>query len=325
MPVFERGRSVRMHLLTTASMVALAAAGTSSGALADTYSVDIGGSWLQTQHDNTDYLNPEFGNSSDPHFFNIAPGKGFEANGTISWRPDDSDLIYSAGLTYGRTQEHHASRNGTFTTETFPKYFDGNAWNRTSHTLIDFQVGRDFGIGMFGEHGSSVLSIGARYAKFSDTTHVAFYSSKYNPVEHTTGTFSGVGRIHRVFTGIGPRLSWAASLPLGDQTNGGFTVDWGVDVAALFGRSNASSTFSTGDHGSQHHHPIVKNFDARLGMSYHFDGGAHVSFGYMFEKFGNVVDGGAPEAPDGNGFYDYGKTDRISYGPYVKLGYDFGG
>jgi hypothetical protein len=56
-------------------------------------------------------------------------------------------------------------------------------------------------------------------------------------------------------------------------------------------------------------------------MSYHFDS-AHVSFGYMFEKFGNILDGAAPE---GDAFYDYRQTDRISYGPYVKLGYDFGG
>jgi hypothetical protein len=134
-----------------------------------------------------------------------------------------------------------------------------------------------------------------------------------------------VGKIHRGFSGIGPRLSWEASLPLGDQINGGFTVDWGADAALLFGRSTVSDSFSTDDHGSVHHNHIVSNLDAHLGMSYHFSGGAHVSFGYMFEKFGNVLDGGAPEAPNGDGFYNYRKTDRISYGPYVKLGYDFGG
>jgi hypothetical protein len=336
MPIFERGQSVRMQLLTTASMVALAAAGTSSTALADTFSVDIGGSWLQTHHDNTDYLNPDFPNSSEPTVFDVAPGNGFEANGTVSWRPDDSDLIFSAGLTYGRTHDHHASRYGSFSEEFSNKYFGGNASNKVSHTLIDFQVGRDFGIGMFGENGSSVLSIGARYAKFSDRTHVAFQSSKYLPEEGGPHTFGGAGRINRGFTGLGPRLSWEASLPLGDQTTGGFTVDWGVDFAILFGRSTASDHFSnyartigtttySTNNGHRNHDHIVPNFDAHLGMSYHFDGGAHVSFGYMFEKFGNVLDGGAPEAPEGDGFYNYRQTDRISYGPYVKLGYDFGG
>ena len=40
-----------------------------------------------------------------------------------------------------------------------------------SHDVLDFQAGKDVGLGIFGARGSSLLSVGIRIAQFTSRTN----------------------------------------------------------------------------------------------------------------------------------------------------------
>ncbi len=108
----------------------------------------------------------------------------FAEEGKISFQPEDSDWVFSAAVNYGRSSnfKHVDHKRIKFTTTTYKTgapqvrlsnllttddFADTQVHHRESHAVVDFSVGKDVGLGLFGRDGSSILSLGVRFAQFA--------------------------------------------------------------------------------------------------------------------------------------------------------------
>ena len=216
-------------------------------------------------------------------------------------------------------------------------------------SVADFMVGKEVGLGAFGDGGKSAVSIGLRYANFESTSHVAMDGITDSYIAPAIGLKYGVQRYEefttsldsiREFEGAGPALSWDASVRLwGDDDSGHADVDWSVGGAVLFGRqSNDSSEDRWGRYtrqvGTGFLLPVrttfynetdvprsrtddvtVPNLSLSLGLSYSIDR-VKVSTGYSYDRFFDAIDGGVDEVQ---------QHARTIHGPFLKLSLGFGG
>jgi iron complex outermembrane receptor protein len=219
------------------------------------------------------------------------------------------------------------------------------------HTVADFAVGREVGLGMLGR-GESSLGAGLRYAEFKSSTSGDMravpdmmlpddFWAKYPTTFHQyIDSFDA----KREFKGAGPTLSWDASRELfGADQSGHLDVDWTVTGGVLFGRqktrvaATAGSTYFNGKYPSNPDQYVVNGLaaptqtpitiaprdkmatvpvlDLSLGLSYAVPG-VKLSTGYRWERYFNVLDGG---------FEQHKAFDRTLDGPYVKFSIGFGG
>ena len=223
--------------------------------------------------------------------------------------------------------------------------------DQEKHTLVDFQVGRDLGLGLFGEDERSTVSLGLRYAQFETTSRTSLvgipeyvfptgYVDSFSPViwNEYDSRFSRTGE----FRGTGPMVSWEASkrlFQIGDF--GRANLDWSLTGGMLFGKQETSLEgdtraryFAVGEffRALDSFGPTTVNetqleprtatrdvevpfFGASLGLSYEIDR-FKVGAGYSWERFSDVFDGGIAEARD---------VDRTIQGPYFRLSVGFGG
>ena len=129
--------------------------------------------------------------------------------------------------------------------------------NSEQHAILDFQAGKDVGLGLFGKDSSSTVSLGVRFAQFREKSNIALksdpdwhFKQKYF---HSIQTFAqpyhsnaAALTAQRSFRGVGPSLSWSASAPFaGNPQDGELTFDWGINAAALFGRQKARTQHHT--------------------------------------------------------------------------------
>jgi iron complex outermembrane receptor protein len=229
-----------------------------------------------------------------------------------------------------------------------PNHWVGTVSDQEQYDIIDFTVGREFGVGLLGERGRSMLSAGVRYADFRSDSSVKMdgipdrYVPEYTGPKYTTvryhTQYTTTLDSNRGFEGVGPALSWDASLRLfGDEDRGHADLDWTVGAAALFGKQTVNSEedilerFFTGIAAfnsvvpesvfedtvsrSQTEDVTVPNVSLSLGVSYSIDR-VKVSTGYIYDRFFDVIDGGVDEAQ---------QFDRTIHGPYLKLSLGFGG
>lgn len=228
-----------------------------------------------------------------------------DAYAKVSFQSEDSNWIFSASVIYGRAH-HKANRDSTTahvpvpTAATFATYHTtiptypfpwhrtqvhqvgenasfisgGQATRTESHLIVDFEAGRDVGLGMF---GSSTLSAGVRIANFRSAVIVSNVQGvqdvQFDHFQHTHPTYAffpssvkvvpwffnfynnnwrsllAAGRSSESFDGVGPSLSWEASTPLwGKQDHGGqILLDWGVNAGVLFGRRKYSEEHHTSE------------------------------------------------------------------------------
>jgi len=291
--------------------------------------------------------------------------------GKLTIQPEDSDWLVSVSLRYGRSngakQGHQQTAPASFVAiEKIPalnfyrsplvqpsaQHFASTvASNRSSQLIADFQAGRDVGLGLFSRNTSSTINFGIRFAQFTSRTSAKIsadpdfgatwkYASTFN--HYFTGYFKvPVQKWHvytakmqaiRSFHGIGPSAAWDTSVPLvGNPNDGGFTFDWGVNAAVLFGRQKVAVQHSTKATYDKHaigvpsistiayDHPsmpaarsrsvVVPNLGGFAGFSLKFPN-AKVSLGYRADLFFGAMDGGI----------DVRKTyDRNFYGPYATI------
>jgi hypothetical protein len=262
------------------------------------------GSQLDRLSDVQEPFNPPFmANITRPGFLSTLnvqspPTFAIDEEGKISFQPEDSDWIFSAAIRYGRSQsaKHHHQQTPNakipvhFTLPAFlpppfgGKYIggysfypyshvnfaDGNASQSESHAVLDFQAGKDVGLGMFGSKGTSVLSAGVRIAQFTSRASAtlralpdlqyptapissifaleAFRRPAYYGVTQRIHfhAYTGIAGIRRSFQGLGPSLSWNASAPFaGNSDNGEMALDWSANAAVLFGRQKARGHHQT--------------------------------------------------------------------------------
>ena len=271
-----------------------------------------------------------------------APPNIWDKGATISFQPDGSDWVLSAAIRYGRVSRKE-NRNQIIT-HVPSKYFydayqDPSSYGSESHTILDFQVGKDVGLGRFGSDGSSVLSAGVRYAQFDSATTADIKSQPSNLQYPIYDKFYATFAAKRHFSGIGPSISWDASADIaGNPSAGRLTLDWGVNGALLFGRQRARTHHQTskvqvmtlynttaGEKARVpvYNHPYsssrskrvtVPNLGGFAGVSIRYSD-AKISVGYRADVFFGAIDGGIDAAK---------KEDRGFYGPFASISIGLG-
>ncbi len=225
----------------------------------------------------------------------------FGGEGSATFEPHDSDWVFSASVQFGRSdeakQKHQQTPNalvhvhskipppppiktlypGKYVVNTgyafYPsghvKFEDATSQRSETHAVLDFQVGKDVGLGIFGSRGSSTLQAGVRFAQFTSKSSVtlraepdvhyptkpissfaALRAFKYYDPQHMHD-FAGTLNSQRSFNGIGPSVSWHGSTPFaGDASHGELAFDWGLNGAILFGKQKARG----------HHQSTVRSY-----------------------------------------------------------------
>jgi hypothetical protein len=370
---------IRLGLLTTASAAALICASGASAAdrHADRPTVWIElGAQLERINAASDTYAPPFivDNADSPAFAPQSPlatersprySKGFE--GKVTFQPEDSDWSFAASILYGRANGNKRVHEQTagihpppsavvygmtaFDPLAVKNFSDTRAKHSESHMILDFEAGKDVGLGIFGRNGSSTINAGVRFAQFSSRTDVELKARPWIGF-HTTSvplgsgnyfTFPGVkywhtygANLHKSasFHGVGPSLSWNSSANLaGSSSDGGLTFDWGVNASLLFGRQKTQLDHSEsgnlihalfGTYSSLYKHEkavtrsrgvIVPNIGGFAGLSVRYSA-AKFSFGYRADVFFGAMDAGI----------DTRHTSDLGFhGPFATISIGLGG
>jgi|SRR5579871_1136213 len=241
-----------------------------------------------------------------PSFFNFDEPRIGARNG---WNTFD-DVVLQSGdwyLTiaadYGRSGSAHAALHQTH--YSFPKYYTrtGKARSHEEHTVLDFTVGKDVGLGMFGLDGSSIISGGLRYAHFIShtATHFSYYYSKFNG---PTSYSSFARLVDRQFVGVGPIITWKARTPIAPD----FSFSWGASAAAVIG----SRSFElNGDKVRGQGNVVSPQIGGNVGITWQEPGSPFaLTAGYRVNAYFKIYDQG----------FDFGgkHTDRIIHGPFAQ-------
>jgi len=373
-------RAIRWQLLSTASAMALLASVYTTGEVSaadndpdrPTFWIELGGELqhVEGQGDNfpvgflSTYPDSPVLQKVTPLQAQNPPPFNFGEDGKITFQPEDSDWVFSAAVRYGHSStfkhvDHQTGRvssvpfkYGTGVSITTVEKFSNTQEHRNeSYAILDFAAGKDFGLGLFGKNGSSILSLGVRFAQFSSNatfdvrarpdlrTKPKYYGTYKIPGNPNVyfHTYHATGRAARSFHGIGPSLSWTGSSPFaGNPQHGEMMVDWGANAALLFGkqrarvqhqesghyesRGNTNAPYSVVyDHLPTGHDTIrsviVPNVGGFAGLSYRIEN-FKVSAGYRTDFFFGAIDGGIDERKSENvGFY----------GPFATISVGLGG
>lgn len=379
----------KYRLLATASACALIGIASVSPARAEdetdrpTVWIELGGQ-LERIEANQKAFAPDFTAQFNSDGF-LSPGQvertpnyanGIE--GKISINPEDSSWVFSAAIRYGRSNTAKTSHDqlatppvvhriisipafGFYTAQTgHPnalRFADAASHTDESHMVLDFQAGRDVGLGIL--KGSATLNVGVRFAQFNSRSRVNMtanpggvvpykYATQYNGNavyiklpnfgSETWDIYHASAVISRSFKGIGPSLSFDDSIPLlGSPGSMQVNFDMGGNGALLFGRQKADIRHKTND--DRPVIPHVYNFVPMTPYYHHsynrprsrsvvvpnIGGFAGLSFNYANAKvkLGYRADFffGAMD-----GGIDARKTyDRNFYGPFAAISIGLGG
>src|SRR6185312_8870166 len=268
----------RLQLFATVSAVSLLATAMSQSKAEDvdrpTVWVELGGQLSGLQGEQEVYA-PSFVALTPPDFTppqkaEKAPRYGFDETAALTFQPKNSDWMFSASIRYGRTSSnervHHQTYPdpyivhgtvirtndptpsfSTFTTLPFAARFtDASVKQHESRTILDFQVGKDVGLGLFGRSATSSVEFGVRFAQFTSKSQVDlkedpdFHFSAYTQtfvipprssrpgrtiylqsVSQAFHSYVGHLEADRSFRGIGPSIAWQSSIPVvGHPENG---------------------------------------------------------------------------------------------------------
>lgn len=293
-----------------------------------------------------------------PSEFQRSPRYSIGGEARAIFEPAQSNWVFIASVKYGRSNRtamlHSQQAPLTTPVSLFgrhstkvgqPNYEHLSTEQSESHSVVDFSVGKDVGLGIFGPHEESTLSAGIRFAQFSASGQTALNAAPDFHFEPFQLTFFGqhitipVGYYHKVaadwsysrdFRGVGPSLSWASSISLtGELKEHSFNFDWGVNGALLFGRQKTSVRHQTNGayrypiglagYASPTYHRTVDQTRSKAaavpevggfaGLSLRFPA-AKVQLGYKADVYFGAVDGGI----------DVRKTfNRTFFGPFATI------
>ena len=272
------------------------------------------------------------------------PAISWDSGGKITFQPEGSDWYFMLGARYGKssrdgTRDEHPPTVGLtkYSGHYYNAYQNFAAQRTESHTILDFQAGKDFGLGWFGHEGSSVLGGGIRVAQFNSRSHVAINSQPANIYGYTIhDKFHADFTAKRKFSGVGPYLSWDASAKLfGNPEAGRISFDWGANGAVLFGRQQVGghhqqTESAYGDiygrfaHTNIYRHDtpiarsknvVIPNLGGFGGLSWRYPN-AKVSIGYRADFFFGAMDGSIDTAHRENAGF---------YGPFAAVSVGLGG
>lgn len=242
--------------------------------------IELGGE-LSRLNDGFDPFVPAFTSMRSSDFspsqkFEKPPLYSLDGYGKIYFQPDAAGFAFSATLRYGRSSVRrrvreqnpfeaaqsyslYTSRPSSYRPLRQPRaarFAETDADNSEQHLIVDFQAGKDVGLGLFGKRSSSAVSLGVRFAQFTDKSNIALKSDPDWRFQPKTVLFYGLYNVHvlpqvyhsnvgdfhatRSFKGIGPSVSWNGSEPLsGNAQESELNFDWGVNAAVLFGRQKS--------------------------------------------------------------------------------------
>jgi hypothetical protein len=293
--------AIKWQLLASASALALIANAATQAKAEDanrpTVWIELGGQFNSLSKSQKGYwpafLNLEPAQFDSPLSSMRPPRHSFDLSGEISVQPQESDWVLSASIQYGRSSTRNHLHQQTYP-QPFEKYYsfygnrnertaapfaaqfiDAKSRNAETHMLLDFQAGRDLGIGLFGSNSSSTLEFGIRYAQFTSKSNIALHENPdwafhtqiltfYSGVavlqlaKQQYHSFAGQFEAERSFHGIGPSLSWESSMRLAGSPHEdtALSLDWGANAALLFGRQKAR----TEHHETAQYHPPAPGF-----------------------------------------------------------------
>jgi len=358
--------TIRWKLLTGASALALTGY-ISSATLAKAEDgrpvlwLDLGGQFQSLTDPSEIWAPPNLPSVIDHRIagvLNQKPRIGYDVDGSITYQPPGSDWSFSAAIQYGKakkgpkadhdqTYKTHYAYNSKYVWTNYA-FTDLHAVQETKHVILDFQAGRDVGLGLLGGHGSSMLKIGIRVAQFREKANSLMTAQTNVPAKYDiyTGAFLNAS-MHdtRSFSGIGPSIAWNGSIPMAGSLEDGLALDLGVDAAFLFGRQKtkagthahkselvsiiptgyisglgpvykpifATPTNSTRT-SARDRRVTVPNLGGLVGLSFR-KGDAKISFGYKADFFFNAIDGGVATAK---------KENRGFYGPFASVSIGIG-
>jgi hypothetical protein len=338
--------TIRWKLLTGASALALTACIAPVANAEDTAQpmlwITLDGQFAQQRNDEEVFVPPfmpasPFGGAAHAGL-EKAPPTIWDESAALTFRPDNSDWVFSAAAQFGKTSR---SENRDRQISHVPykywykAYQNRRSYGSESHTILDFRAGKDVGLGRLGSNGRSVLSAGVRFAQFHSRTDIDVQSRPTNCVYCTFHKFYASFDGKRSFEGIGPSLSWDASAMIaGNPSDGGISLDWNVNGALLFGRQKMSAHHQTTENhftSNQAHYSnvyqnspapvsrsknaVVPNLGGFAGVSFRY-ANAKVSFGYRADMFFGAIDGGIAARKS---------EDRGFYGPFASVSVGLGG
>jgi len=306
---------------------------------------ELGGEFMQLENGQEAYLPPFVlvtpripAITQSPLYTEKNAPMSWDGDAKISFEPSGTDWVFSAGIRYGRdTTNKSLNQRTTHNSGGNPVAYGYNAYqnltakNAESHMVLDFRAGKDVGLGRFGSGGSSIISLGVRYAQFDSRSNVGVRYQPTNSYRHyhrLYGSFTAA----RKFIGIGPSLSWDASADLiGNPQESRVSLDWGLNGAVLFGRQRTdvhhqTSNFyitptykglvtHTAASPNRSKQMIVPNLGGFTGVSLRYPN-AKVSIGYRADMFFGVIDGGVNT---------HKSEDRGFYGPFASISIGVGG
>jgi hypothetical protein len=345
----------RRQLLTSVSALALLASvyGTREARADDSDHpivwVEVGGALDQISAGETEWSPPNLTppiSQPKPLPFGRQPALGFDTDLKLSFAPEDSDWTYSVSIRYGRAKygpknsHDQTTRYRTAHIALGTKYYltnynfaDAVQLSHSTHAIVDFQAGKDFGLGIFG--GKSTVSFGVRIAQLNENA-LGQLTAFTNASAHHYPPPPEIAHIakltaSRSFDGIGPSISWDESAPFVGSLSNGLSVDWGANAAILFGRQKANVLLQT---KVAQYHPniqtvlshstqtpvrnktvIVPDLGGFAGVSWRLPD-VKVSLGYRADFFFDAIDGGLATSQ---------KETRGFYGPFASVSIGIGG
>jgi len=349
-------QDLKRKLLATASAVSLLGVGTVAHAAGDLASarptlwVEIGGQFDVGQNSAQTWTPPNAPQPIvQPAFepFGQMPDIGYDWNGKIAIQPASSDWVFSASVQFGKAKRGpkstHDQANVTgynlFGLPAPPTYAftDSHTVSDTRHFVVDFQAGRDVGLGLFGKHSTSTINLGIRMAQLTESVHGTMTAQVSAPNKYNAG-INRYADMHaeRSFSGVGPSIDWNGVVHLIESADDSLDLNWGGQAALLFGRQKANVTlhtkevqFTTPFTGSAASYlrthstsisvrrktVIVPNVGGFAGVSYNLGSRGKISLGYRADFFFGAIDGGlTTRRSETRGFY----------GPFASVGFGLG-
>jgi Legionella pneumophila major outer membrane protein precursor len=227
---------------------------------------------------------------------------------------------------YTRIQDS-APVNGTFGTffpgfaNLYPYGFGASTGFKEDRTVVDFEAGRDIGIG----DGSKVRAIGGlRFAHYSSDTNVLGSTT-------TGNTYAANFFTNEKFDGFGPRIGFYYRRPLVGvvemTAEGSASGLWGRYKTNLTDTLNGNGGYSIS--GGESHDGWVGNLEGSIALAYAPYGprGWDVSLGVRGEAWFNQIETNAfnasstsnhntPQAPVS---VSGQREDRFNWGPFLRV------
>jgi opacity protein-like surface antigen len=145
---------------------------------------------------------------------------------------------------------------------------------REDHWLVDFGIGRDFGLG----DSHAMWTLGIRVADLRSKLNI---NSNISTVGPTPSPTTIAAQERSTFVGAGPRFGLQGDVPLGGQ----WGLDWQAGAAVLFGERTLTITTNTPFAGSQTDTPTIFNVDAQAGLSYWLNPNMKFTVGYRYDEY----------------------------------------